>query len=340
MWESREIYIGKIRIPNRVFFAPMAGITNIAVRRIAKKYGAGLVYTEMICSQGIVRRNPKTLKLMETSQDERPIALQIFGKEPDIMSEAARIAQENADIIDLNFGCPARTVVNNGSGAAIMRNPSLIKEITSKVVKSVSCPVTAKIRSGWDFKNINAVEIAKVIEDSGAVAVTVHPRLKSQGFSGPPDWQIISEVRNAVSIKVIGNGDIKIPEDGKKMLEMTGCDAIMIGRGALGNPWIFSRVIQYIETGMLLPEPTQSEKINNLLELARALVMLKGELIGCREIRKFIKLYTKGIPNMADTRCRAMHVEKLDELEDLLRPYIENEYNQTFNNDIELPLMI
>ncbi len=340
MWESREIYIGKIKIPNRVFFAPMAGITNIAVRSMAKKHGAGLVYTEMICSQGIVRKNPKTLKLMEISQDERPVAFQIFGKEPDIISEAAQIVQENADIIDLNFGCPARTVVNNGSGSALMKEPNLIKEITRKVVKSVSCPVTAKIRSGWDSKSVNAIEVAKIIEDSGAVAITVHPRLRSQGFSGRSDWRIIAEVKNAVSIKVIGNGDVKTPEDAKKMLEMTGCDAIMIGRASLGNPWIFSRVVQYIETGILLPEPSQSEKIQALLELARALVAIKGEHTGCREIRKFVKLYTKGISNITDTRCKAMHVENLNELEDLLKPYIENEHDQSFNISKGLPVVI
>lgn len=322
MWESREIYIGKVKVPNRVFFAPMAGITNMAVRSMAKKHGAGLVYTEMICSQGIVRNNLKTLKLMEISPKERPVAIQIFGKEPDIMAEAARIAQENADIIDLNFGCPAKTVVNNGSGSAIMKDPNLVKEITSKVVKVVSCPVTVKIRSGWDRTNINAVEIAKIIEDAGAVAITVHPRLRSQGFSGQSDWQIIYAVKNAVSIKVIGNGDVKTPEDAKNMLEMTGCDGIMIGRGALGNPWIFSSVIQYIETGVLQSEPTNYEKLNELLELARALIAIKGEQIGCKEIRKFIKWYTKGIPNITELRSKAVHVEKLNELEDLLNPYI------------------
>lgn len=335
MWESREIYIGNLKIPNRVFFAPMAGITNKAVRNTAKKHGAGLVYTEMICSQGIVRSNPKTLRLMEVSSKERPVAIQIFGKEADIMAEAAQIAQENADIIDLNFGCPAKTVVNSGSGSALMKEPNLIKEITSKVVRSVSCPVTAKIRSGWDSKNINAVEIAKIIEDSGAVAITVHPRLRSQGFSGRSDWQIISAVKNVVSIKVIGNGDIKTPEDAKKMLEMTGCDAIMIGRGALGNPWIFSRTIQYIETGILPPEPSNYEKLQELLELARALVSIMGEDIGCKEIRKFIKWYTKGIPNITETRNQAMHIKKLIELENLLNPYID-----IYRNDKSLAIGI
>lgn len=324
MWNTREIKIGNVLIPTRIFSAPMAGISNMAIRLIAKKHGAGLVYTEMVCAEAIIRSNRKSFSIMDISPQEHPVALQIFGHNPDAMAESARIACKEADIIDINFGCPAKTVVNSGNGSALMKNPELIKEIVSKAVQLAQCPITAKIRSGWDKDTINATEIAKIIEDCGASAIIIHPRTRSQSFSGESDWNIIADVKRAVSIPVIGNGDINVPEDAKRMFDMTGCDAIMIGRGALGNPWLFSRSLAYIETGTMPPSPSDYERLTELMELAKLLVELKGENVACREIRKFIKWFTKGMQNVTDMRCKAMHVETLHELEDLVSPYIES----------------
>ncbi len=333
MYKTKQINIGNITIPNRLFFAPMAGISNIALRKLMKSHCAGLVFTEMICAEGIVRNIPKTMRLMEVSEDERPVAIQLFGNSPDSLEKASEIASKQADIVDLNFGCPARTVVNGGSGSALMRHPELIREITGKVVKASSCPVTAKIRSGWDKNSINAVEIAKIIEDCGADAIIVHPRTRSQGFSGLSDWNIIKNVKDAVKIPVVGNGDVKSPEDAKKMFELTNCDAVMIGRGALGNPWIFSRTLIYLETGIMPSKPSEYEKLTQLLDFARSLTDLLGESRACKEIRKFIKWWTKGLPNITEMRQKAMHIQTLKELEDLLLPYIESASKKPNNID-------
>ena len=323
MYNTREINIGNVTLPNRLFFAPMAGISNMALRKLMKSHGAGLVFTEMICAEGVVRNIPKTMRLMAVSPEERPSAIQLFGRNPDSLAKASQIASEQAEIIDLNFGCPARTVVNNGSGSALMRQPELIREITNNVVELSHSPVTAKIRSGWDKNSINAVEIAKIIEDCGASAVIVHPRTKSQGFSGLSDWNIIKDVKNAVKIPVIGNGDIKSPQDVKAMFELTNCDAVMIGRGALGDPWIFSRSLTFLETGIIPPKPSDYERLTQLLDFARSLVDLQGEHRACKEIRKFIKWWTKGLPNITEIRQKAMHIQTFRELEDLMSPYIE-----------------
>jgi tRNA-dihydrouridine synthase B len=330
--KTREINIGNVTLPNRVFFAPMAGIGNMALRMLMREHGAGLVFTEMICAEGVARNSPKTMRMMALSPKEHPVAIQLFGHNPESLAKAGQIASQEADIIDLNFGCPAKTVVNSGSGSMLMRQPELIKEITGNVVKSSSCPVTAKIRSGWDKNCINAIEIAKIIEDCGASAITVHPRTRSQGFSGLSDWNIIKSVKDAVKIPVIGNGDIKSPEDAKAMFEITDCDAVMIGRGALGNPWIFSRTITYLETDVIPPPPSIYERLMQLLEFAKSLVELKGENIACKEIRKFIKWYTKGMPHIAELRQNAMHVETLKELEDLMSPYIESASKEPYDN--------
>lgn len=322
-WNTRELNIGKVRVANRLFFAPMSGISNKAVRNECRKYGAGLAFTEMISIHGIVRKDAKTMKLLDVSGEERPTAVQIYGRDPKIFSEAAQQVEGFADIIDINFGCPARTVVKGGSGSAIMREPDLIEKIVSSVVKSVSCPVTAKIRSGWDQNSINAVEVAKIIEGAGASAITVHPRTRAQGFTGLSDWNIIAQVKEAVSIPVIGNGDVKSPEDALRMVEMTSCDAVMIGRGALGNPWIFSRALHYIETGELLQEPSEFERLYELLSLAKDFVDLMGETIGCKEIRKFVKWFTKGMYGVSELRRQAMHAETLEEFQMLILPYID-----------------
>ena len=314
--------VGTIALPSRFLLAPMAGISNMAFRLAARKCGAGLVCTEMVSADGVVRGNSRTSDLMAVSQAERPIAIQLFGHDGDVMGCAAQKVEASVDIIDLNFGCPARKVVRSGSGAALMTNPRLLGDIVSKVVESVSCPTTAKIRSGWDGESRNAREIAKVIENSGASAITVHPRTRSQGFSGLSDWSVIADVKNAVSIPVIGNGDVNSPEDAKAMLELTGCDAVMIGRGALGNPWIFSRTIRYMETGLLPNPPSAAERLRHLLEFAGALVQLKGEYTACREVRKYVKWYTKGMPQAKDLRQVAVHVGSLSELQDIVTSYI------------------
>jgi tRNA-dihydrouridine synthase B len=334
MWNTREINIGGVIIPTRVFSAPMAGISNIAIRLQAKEHGAGLVYTEMVSAEAVIRNNIKSLKIMAISPNEHPVALQLFGHNPDALAEASAIAGKEADIIDINFGCPAKTVVNSGNGSALMKSPELIREIVNKSVKIAQCPITAKIRSGWDKDSINAIEIAKIIEDCGASAVAIHPRTRSQGFAGMSDWSIIAEVKNNVSIPVIGNGDIYEPEDAKAMLDMTGCDAIMIGRGALGNPWLFSRTLTYLETGILIDEPSNYEKLTQLMKFAKMLVDVQGEYTACREIRKFIKWYTKGMKNITEMRCQAMHVESLQELTELIKPHIEIAEKEEFTGKI------
>jgi tRNA-dihydrouridine synthase B len=313
----------KVVVPSsRFLLAPMTGISNMAFRLTAKEHGAGLVCTEMISAEGIVRGNPKTLSLMAVSPEEHPAAIQIFGNDGDVIARAAQIVETGADIIDLNFGCSARKVVGSGSGAAFLRKPQALGDVVSEVVRSVSCPVTVKIRSGWDAKNQNASEIARIAESSGAAAIIIHPRTRNQGFSGLPNWNIIADVKNAVSIPVIGNGDVDSPYKAKAMLESTGCDGVMIGRGALGNPWIFSRTIRYMETGFVPPPPTPEEKLRHLLKFARSLVDLKGEYTACREIRKFVKWYTKGMPQAKELRQVAVHIESFKELEDIVISYI------------------
>ena len=312
-----------VTLASRFILAPLAGISNMVFRLAAREHGAGLVCTEMISADGVARGNPKSMDLMAISPEERPVAIQLFGKNSDVIARAAQVAEENADIIDLNFGCPARKVVRSGSGSALLKQPEVVRDIVSKVVSSISLPVTVKIRSGWDEKSINAPEIARIAEDSGAASVIIHPRTRSQKFSGLSDWSIIADVKNAVSIPVIGNGDVKSPEDARAMLERTGCDGVMIGRGALGNPWIFSRTIRYMETGDVPPPPTSKERLRYLLEFARSLSHLKGEYVACRDIRKFIKWYTKGMPQAKEMRQKAVLVESIEELEDIVESYIE-----------------
>ena len=310
-----------VTLSSRFILAPLAGISNMAFRLAAKEHGAGLVCTEMISADGVVRGNPKSLGLMTISPHERPVAMQLFGKDSHTMASAAQMVASDADVIDLNFGCPAKKVVRGGSGSALMRQPEVARDIISKVVGSVSLPVTVKIRSGWDDESINATEIARIAEDSGAAAVIVHPRTRSQQFTGHSDWSVIAHVKNAVSIPVIGNGDVNNPVDAKAMLERTGCDGVMIGRGALGRPWIFSRTIQYMETGNMPPQPTSEERLQCLLKFAQALADLKGEHVACREVRKFVKWYTKGMPKAKEMRQKAVQVESLEELGNIVATY-------------------
>jgi len=298
--------VGKIELVNPIILAPMAGVTDLPFRLLAKEMGCGLVYSEMVSDKGLIYENKHTKKLLAIDEQERPVALQIFGSDPDSMAKAAHIvAAAGADIIDINMGCPTLKIVKNGEGSALMRNPSLAYRIMAAVVKSAgSVPVTIKFRKGWDEQSVNAVEFARLAEQAGAAAVSVHGRTREQFYSGQADWSIIRQVKQAVAIPVIGNGDIRTPQDAKRILNETGCDGIMIGRGAQGNPWIFRQVTHYLSTGQILPQPTLSERIEMLLRQLAMLVRHKGEYIGIREMRSHAAWYTKGLPSSAELRLK------------------------------------
>lgn len=298
--------IGNIELVNPVILAPMAGVTDLPFRLLSKEMGCGLVYSEMVSDKGLIYENTHTKKLLAIDEQERPVALQIFGSDPDSMAKAAHIvAAAGADIIDINMGCPTLKIVKNGEGSALMRNPSLAYRIMAAVVKTAgSVPVTIKFRKGWDEQSVNAVEFARLAEQAGVAAVSVHGRTREQFYSGQADWSIIRQVKQAVAIPVIGNGDIRAPQDAKRMLNETGCDGIMIGRGAQGNPWIFRQVTHYLSTGQILPPPTLSERIDMLLRQLAMLVRHKGEYIGIREMRSHAAWYTKGLPSSAELRLK------------------------------------
>ncbi|OPX89749.1 MAG: tRNA-dihydrouridine synthase C [Pelotomaculum sp. PtaB.Bin104] len=295
--------IGSIMLANSVVSAPMAGITDKAFRILAREAGCGLVCTEMVSDQALLYGNPKTCSLLNTSGEAGPVSVQIFGSNPDYMARAAEIAESRgADIIDINMGCPTPKIVKNGEGAALMRDPLRAAGIVRAVVSRVKVPVTVKMRKGWDDKSVNAVELAKLVVEAGAVALTVHGRTRSQFYRGKADWEIIAAVKEAVAVPVIGNGDIWQPADALSMLEHTRCDAIMIGRAALGNPWIFKRTLHFLLTGGDLPVPSPEERIEVALRHLSLLVENKGEQVAVREMRKHAAWYTKGLPGAARMR--------------------------------------
>lgn len=295
MWK-----IGNVKIKNRIVFAPMAGVSNISYRKIIKEMGAGLIYSEMISNMGIVYNSKKTIELLKIDRKERPISIQIFGSDVSSFVKAAKYIEENIkpDIIDINMGCPVpKVALKSQAGSALLRNPDKIYEIVSQVVKNTNTPITVKIRSGWDEKSINAVEVAKTCENAGASAICLHPRTRSQGYSGLSNWNIIKEVKENVSIPVIGNGDIKTIYDAKRMLDETKCDAVMIGRATLGNPWFIKECIEYIENNRIINKPTDKEKIKMIKKHFKLLKENTSEKQALLEIRTHALWYLKGIPN-------------------------------------------
>ena len=315
-----KLKIGSVELPNPVILAPMAGVIDLPFRLLCSEPGAGLVCMEMVSAKAIAYRNRNTEKLMETDPREHPVSLQLFGSEPDLMAEiAAQIEDRPFDILDINMGCPVPKIVGNGEGSALMKNPKLIEEIITKVSRAIQKPLTVKFRKGFDDDHVNAVEIAKIAEASGAAAVAVHGRTREQFYSGTADWEIIRQVKEAVSIPVIGNGDVDSPEKAKALLDATGCDGVMIGRAARGNPWLFRRVVEYLENGKLLDKPSKEEVKAMMLRHARMQVECKGDYTGIREMRKHISWYTTGLPGSAKLRGRINSVESLVEMEELLQ---------------------
>lgn len=304
---------------NPYILAPMAGVTDLPFRLLCKEQGAGLLCMEMISAKALIYKNRNTKLLLEIHPEEFPVSLQLFGSDPDIISEAAcQIEDRPFQILDINMGCPVPKVVKNGEGSALMNQPRLVHEIVKKTVQAIDKPVTVKIRKGFDDQHVNAVEIAKIIEDAGAAAVAVHGRTREQYYSGRADWEIIARVKEAVSIPVIGNGDVTSGESALEMRRQTGCDGVMIGRGAQGNPWIFSELLGYDRTGKL-PERPKPEKIREMmLRHARLQIEYKGEYLGIREMRKHVSWYTKGLPGSARLREAINRTESYEELEELL----------------------
>lgn len=314
-----KLKIGEIELQNPCILAPMAGVTDLPFRLLCREQGVGLLSMEMVSAKAISFHNKNTLELMRIEPQENPIALQIFGSDPDLMAEtAAAIEERPFDILDINMGCPVPKVVNNQEGSALMKNPALAGKIVEKVARAVKKPVTVKIRKGFYEGQANAPEFAKVLEAAGAAAIAVHGRTREQYYAGKADWDIIRQVKEAVSIPVIGNGDIVCAEDAKRMMELTGCDGVMIGRAARGNPWIFAQVKQYLEEGTLPDAPTIQEIKEMMLRHARLQLQYHGEYTGIREMRKHVAWYTAGMPHSAKLRQKVNHVESLEALEALL----------------------
>lgn len=320
----KPLKIGSVTLPNNLILAPMAGVTDLPFRLLCKEQGAGLLCMEMVSAKAILYKNRNTESLLEIDPRENPVSLQLFGSDPEIISKIAhQIEDRPFDILDLNMGCPVPKIVNNGEGSALMKNPKLAGEIIHQTVKVIDKPVTVKIRKGFDDEHVNAVKMAKIAEDAGAAAVAVHGRTREQFYSGRADWDIIRQVKEAVSIPVIGNGDLLTAEDVIAMEAQTGCDGFMIARGAQGNPWIFRQILHYFETGEHLAKPTLEEVTQMILRHARMMLEFKGEYIGIREIRKHAAWYTAGYPNSARLRVAINNVESFEALEELLMNNLE-----------------
>lgn len=316
----QKLQIGNVTLENNLILAPMAGVTDLPFRLLCKEQGAGLLCMEMVSAKAILYKNKNTEELLTIDPRENPVSLQLFGSDPDIMGEIAKQIEERPfDILDINMGCPVPKVVNNGDGSALMKNPLLAGKIIEKVASAIEKPVTVKIRKGFDDEHVNAVEMAHIAQESGAAAVAVHGRTREQYYSGKADWDIIRQVKEAVSIPVIGNGDILKAEDVIAMKEQTGCDGFMIGRGAQGNPWIFSQILSYFKTGTYPEKPGFQEVTEMLLRHAKMQLAFKGEYTGIREIRKHAAWYTSGYENSSKLRGRINEVESYEQLEALFR---------------------
>ncbi len=314
-----ELQIGNVKLENDLILGPMAGVTDLPFRLLCKEQGAGLLCMEMVSAKGIMYNNKNTKFLLTIDERERPVSLQLFGSDADIISEQAkRIEELPFDILDINMGCPVPKIVNNGDGSALMKNPLLAGEIIEKTARAIQKPVTVKIRKGFDEEHINAVEMAHIAQESGAAAIAVHGRTREQYYSGKADWEIIRKVKEAVKIPVIGNGDVWTPQDAIDMRKQTGCDGVMIGRGAQGNPWIFKQILHYEQTGELLEKPSPQEVTEMILRHAKMQMEFKGEYIGMREIRKHAAWYTGGYKNSAKLRGKINETETYEELKELL----------------------
>lgn len=321
---GKSIQIGSVKTDGILALGPMAGVTDLPFRCLCKEQGAALIYTEMVSAKGIHYNNKNTKSLLETTEAERPVALQLFGEDAQIMSETAkRIEELPFDILDINMGCPVPKVVNNGEGSALMKDPRKAGRIIEAIAKAIKKPVTVKIRKGFEKDSANAPELARIAQESGAALVAVHGRTREQYYSGKADWEIIRKVKESVSIPVIGNGDVFTPEDAKRMLLETGCDGVMLARGVQGDPWLFHRVNHYLETGELLPKPPLSELKETILRHAQMQLDFKGEYLGVREMRKHVSWYTMGYPHSARLRVLVNAVESIAELSELLDRYVE-----------------
>ena len=330
--------IGNVNIENRIIMAPMAGITNVAFRKIIKEFGAGLVVSEMVSDKALCYGNKKTIEMLHIDEDEHPVSIQIFGGDVESMVAAAKFVDENSncDIIDINMGCPVHKVLKAKAGSYLLQYPDLVYDIVKNVVEAVSKPVTVKIRIGFDFNSINCVEIAKLIEKAGASAIAVHGRTRSQMYEGHADWSYIKQVKDAVKIPVIGNGDVRSALDAKRMLDETGCDAVMVGRAALGNPWVIKEMVSYVEHGVLLEEPTVDEKIEQCLEHAKRLMVIEGEKNAIRQMRGHAPWYIKGLKSSGVVKNRLSRIDTYDQLVETLEAY--HEYLKTGNKDVLMNL--
>lgn len=310
-----RLKIGNVELENNIVLAPMAGVTDLPFRILCRELGAGMVCMEMISAKALSYHNKNTVDLMKIYEGEHPVSMQLFGSEPELIGEVVEEINSNPnDILDFNMGCPVPKVVNNGEGSALMKNPDLAYKIMEQLVKHSTKPVTVKFRKGFDLEHVNAVEIAKAAEAAGVSAVAVHGRTRAQYYSGEADWDIIGQVKAAVNIPVIGNGDVTSPEKAMRLTQMTGCDGIMIGRGAEGNPWIFRDVKHYLETGELLPPPSREEKKSVAIRHAELMLQYKGEYIATKEMRKHLAWYTAGMPNSSKFRQKINSMETMEQL--------------------------